>query len=445
MFDWGVDARIKKIYPRDAHAVLLSTSNSSNPDGRCDLYMKCKNTGTMTSFPNLSANDGIQSAPNTSRYNCISWSGAITSYWEWPLDTLSSFYSLDPLVAFDNFYASRGLTRTGATESNGVVALWANVDSLGNRDYTHASVRKGADSNLHGYDWESKAGPNIRLFHPRHDLRGPAYGEIVEYYIRDITSSASSRSIEEDIADGAARIEYVSLTSNEKNYLQNNIEAIDSSIIQRFNALYYEWKDVAEKSVYSNPQQIANCQEYRDVWAFCDSHRELLYTLYDKVGEGEFAATILVGGLTFAQNSTAIKSIKGSASINSNQSDVKTIRPLLSNYIAYIKELLALENESLAKERRRVNTESGISYSNFKDFEVTSSHISFTLDNPAQVSLILLDLSGKVITTVLNDNVLESGSHTYQIPSTADDVYLVQLIIDGHVNVKKVYSNQYER
>lgn len=41
--------------------------------------------------------------------------------------------------------------------------------------------------------------------------------------------------------------------------------------------------------------------------------------------------------------------------------------------------------------------------------------------------------------------MLDSGYYTYQLPTIKDDVSLVQLIIDGHVNVKKVYNNQHKK
>lgn len=440
-FYWGSNARVKRLYRRDVHAVLLSTSSSNYPNGKCDVYMKCKVVGTMSSFPNLLIDDIIQSAPNTWQYNCISWSGAITSYWEWPLDTLSAFYSPNPLTAFDNFYASRGLTRIGATENNGVVALWAIVDSIGNRDYTHASVRKGADSNMHGYDWESKAGANIRLFHPRNDLSGPTYGQIVEYYIKNTASPVSAKTIEEEIADGTARIEYINFTSEEQDYLLENIQTVSNDIVQQFNILYEDWKKVIENSAYSNPEQMASCQEYRSVLAFCNSHHKLLYLLYNKIGEGDFAATKLIADLTFDKNASAIKRVRESALASSTRSGIKTIRPLLSNYTAYVKELLSVENESLARLKKQVNAETGISYSNLYDFEVAPSHVDFSLNSPARVSLVLLDLSGKAISVIVNDTLLDSDNYTYQIPLINDGVYLVQLIINGHVNIKKVYNN----
>lgn len=439
-FDWGTNARIVRSYRRDVHAVLLSTSKSSNPTGKCDLYMKCLNVGAIASFPNLSTDDAIQSSPATSRYNCISWSGAITSYWEWPLDPMSSFYSPDSLTAFDNFYASRGLTRTGATANNGVVALWANIDSIGNRVYTHASVRNGADDNLHGYDWESKAGPNVRLFHPRNALNGLAYGQIVEYYKKNSTSLASSKTIEEEIADGTTRIEYVDFTSNEKEFLFGNIQTINSEIMQRFDVLYGAWRKIIENTVYSNLAQVADCDEYRYVLDFCRQHQELLYLLYEKVGVGELAATKLVADLTFDRNVSVVEYIRESVSDSNARSEIKTIRPLLSNYVAYIKELLSIENNSLVETRRMTSTETGISYSNFNDIEVASSQVDFTLNSSAQVSLLLLDLSGNTLSVIIDDELLDSGNHSFLLPEVTANVFLVQLLINGRVNIKKVYQ-----
>ena len=444
-FDWGTCSRIKKQYTREVNAVLLSSYASSDPRGRCDLYMKCMESDLPEYFEFLEEDDAIQSAPATLdyQYNCISWSGAITSYWEWPPYETSSFYSPDPLTAFDNFYASRGLTRTGANANNGVVALWAYVGSNGYHDYSHASVRNGADNNRHGYDWESKAGALMRSFHPRDAVRGDyieGYGEIVEYYIKNTASTTSLMTLEEEIANGTTKVEYIDLTSEEKGYLSENINTISSDVMQQFNALYNSWKNIVSNTKHSNPYHIANCEEYRNVLAFCSSHDELLYALYDKVCKGELAAMILVGDLTFEDNQSVLENVRESASESTTRSGIKTIRPLQSNNIAYIKELLALENVSLAKSRKQVGGETGISYSNFKEFEVSASHVDFSLNSSAYVSLTLLDLSGKTIYTVIDNKLLDTGNHSYTLPEVKNDVYLVQLIIDGRVNVKKVFN-----
>lgn len=440
-FYWGTYSRIKRRYTRPVHSVLLSTFGSNAPRGRCDLYMRCLESNLPSYFENLKEDDAIQSSPASRQYNCISWSGGITSYWEWPLSNTSLFYSSNPLTAFDSFYASRGLTRVGATADNGVVALWAYVDANGNREYTHASIRNGADGNVHGYDWESKAGQLMRSFHPRDAVGGDrGYGEIVEYYIKNSTSVVSSMTIEEEIADGITRIEYVALNSDEENYLLEKINSISSSVMNQFKTMYNSWNYIAENSKYSNPVHIADCEEYKNVLSFCTSHNELLYALYEKVGNGEFAAMILVGDLTFDANQSVLESVRESASVSTVRSGIKTIRPLQSNNIAYIKELLALENEYLAKSRRQISGETGVSYSNFMEFEVSASNVNFSLNNPTHVSLNLLDLSGNTIYTAINNTLLDSGDYSYTLPEVKNDVYLVQLIIDGRVNVKKVFN-----
>jgi len=256
-FAWGYNSRIKKQYTRPVHAVLLSSFSSSNPTGKCDLYIKCQNSDVMPYFRNLKDDDAIQSSPASGTYNCISWSGAITSYWEWPPSYGSHYYSSNPLTAFDNFYASRGFTRSGATESNAVVALWATVDAYGNRRYTHASVRKGADNNAHGYDWESKPGSLMRTFHPRDALNGDSYGQIVEYYRVVPNTSNYDMTLEEEIAEGLTRVEYVVFSSIEREFISKKINEINSKLLAQFNSLYNVWKDFTENTIYSNPEQIA--------------------------------------------------------------------------------------------------------------------------------------------------------------------------------------------
>lgn len=192
-FYWGLNARVKKSYSQRMWNCFVSAYSSYNPTGSCDIYMRCKNSNIMSWFPNLKADDAIMSAPESGTYNCISWSGGITSYWEWPLSLGSRYYVQgNPLASFDNYYGNNPVrysgsegwtyTRTGATSSNNQIDLW----SL-NGSYTHGSVnarwdnipiRLPANGHPHGYDWESKPVPAMRTFHPRYALNGNAYGNV---------------------------------------------------------------------------------------------------------------------------------------------------------------------------------------------------------------------------------------------------------------------------
>lgn len=115
---------------------------------------------------------------------------------------------------------------------------------------------------------------------------------------------------------------------------------------------------------------------------------------------------------------------------------------MCSNFVAYVKELLSKDNLELSRARKISSETTGISYSNFADFSISSSaetlSVVFSLNHTAKVSLNLLDLSGNKICCALNEKTLESGNHSFKLTAKNGNIYLVQLIIDGRVNVKKV-------
>lgn len=440
-FNWSLNSRIKKKYSRPVHAALLSAYSSYSPTGKCDLYIKCLNSTVMPYFPNLKADDAIQSSPASTTYNCISWSGGITSHWEWPPSPASQYYSSNPLTAFDNFYASRDYTRTGATKSNAIVALWAIVSSSGSREYTHGSVTKG-DGNAHGYDWESKPGSLMRTFHPCDALKGNSYGQIVEYY-KPISTKSIQKTLAEEIADGTATIEYVNFNTEEISLINDRILSIPVKTISDFNNLYENWVQVIDQTPFSNPSQIANCVEYQRIFEFSNSHPECLYILYDRLSEGELAAIILIENLMLnTQERLALMSeVKAEIPV-ATRSGIKVIRPIQSNYVAFVKRLL--DNEIAVPIKRNVKTSSisDISYSNSNDFTIKTTSdeitIDFILDNDEVVSLNVIDLSGNIICNTLSGERLNAGCHSYTLPIKSQGIYLTQLIINGKVNVKKV-------
>lgn len=438
---WGLNSRIKKKYDRTVHSALLSAYSSYNPTGKCDLYIKCKNSTVMSYFPNLKADDAIQSAPSSYNYNCISWSGKITSYWEWPPSPSSSYYDPDPLKAFDKFYASLGYTRTGATKSNAVVALWAIVDSYGNREYTHASVRKG-DGNAHGYDWESKPGSLMRTFHPCDALIGDDYGEIVEYYTT--TTNSTQKTMAEEISDGTTTVEYIEFNSEESSLIENRINSIPYGIKESFNTLYNDWLKITNNTIFSNPNQIIDCKEYKSIYDFCNTNPESIYMLYDKLSVGDFAAVILIENLNLVSpNREAILREIRNESSSVSRSGAKVVRPILSNITAYVKKLL--ENENPVIKTININTagNSGLQFSNSHEFSISSIanslDINFVTTERSKVVLQIMDVYGQVIACPLNGNYLEAGSHNYSLSAPTKGTYLVELVINGKTNVKKVF------
>jgi len=445
-FNWGTNARIKRKFDRPTKAVLVSHNGAYSPVSTLDLYMKCKecHSHVIGNHSNLKDDDVIQSS-SIPGYNCISWSGGITSYWEWPLNSSSSYrdtITYDDLTSFDNFYRSRGLTRVGADSTNAIVALWGNDIGNGVIDYTHASVRNG-DGNLHGYDWESKLGAYERIFHPENALNG--YGHIVEYYTHDPNSSFdSSMSLENEIAEGLSRIEYINFDEYEKNIISNAINDIQDSVMNQFLSLYVKWKYVTDHTMHSSFDLIANCNEFRIALNYCKENCELRYVLFDFLNKGDLASLLLVDALISYDNSEDIKLTHARSKERDMKSNVNTYRSPISNCIAFIKTLIQKDDATnVAKIQSNTTGITGVSYSNSDVFHVSESRdnikIAFNLSHESIISLETLDLSGRTTSAPIIEQRFRAGDHSFTINIGHKDIILIKFTVDGRVNIKKYF------
>ncbi|MDR2087280.1 MAG: T9SS type A sorting domain-containing protein, partial [Dysgonamonadaceae bacterium] len=455
-FNWGVNSRVQKQYVNTVYAVLLSSFGSNNPTGQCDIYVKCQNSTITPYFPNLKADDAIQSAPASTVYNSISWSGGITEYSEWPPSPSSDYYvPNNPLASFDLFYLfprydGCGIfTRTGATSANSVVDLWATGTSESNYDYTHASVKKGADDYAHGYDWESKPNNYMRTFHPRNALRGDSYGNIVKYYRRIGTGGTNSTAciLAEAIADGKAVLENVRFDEDEISLINADIANISTSDVNTFNSLFAAWKSTWASIVFSNPYKFKNSQ-YNSLLSFCRSVQGSVSLVYEKLNQGEQFAVLPVEDLTLTnnvQNQSLLKSIRESnRQLKRTDSGASIVRSPLSNTIKYVKALLAGRKNAFRSSSGVRGADSGISYSNEDKFNIASNasgiSIDFSLDKSARISLSVINLRGEEVASLLQEHTLSAGNHHYSAYLTKG-IYLVKHVVDGNVNVKKIVVN----
>lgn len=449
-FNWGVNARIHKKFSRDMKAILFSTAYSYFPEMKCDVYVGGESqdltnssygSGTVNLtqlFPNLNVADAMQSAPYNNVYNCIAWSGGLCNTWAWPPSNISGDY--DDLKKFDLFYTSERyagcpkFTRQGATADNSVIDLWAIVNSDGTKSYTHASVRRGADSNAHGYDWESKLGALCRLYHQRDALHGSSYGQIVEHY-RLISTAA--KTFDESVAEGLTVIEYNSFTESEKQVIAAHLSKLGSAGISRFAKLYAAWAKVWNSSVYSNPDMIAACDEYKNLLSLCTSDGEYIYAVYAKLADNDICAVklfqdIIKGG----SNEVISKATKFIEDNKTNEAGAFIFRTPQSKSIIIAKALLAQEigdSNSLKK---------GKAFSSDVDFALNNAgntiQLSFTLSDRAVVSAVVVDAYGNVVANLLDNTSLSSGSHQYEYAPQRGGIYFVRLTVDGKTNVRKI-------
>jgi hypothetical protein len=450
-FNWSLNSRVKRNFGGlSIGAVLLSAYGSHNPVGTCDLYAMCQDGTAMSWFPNLKADDAIQSATSSGVYNCISWSGGIIDYWEWPPSSWSQYYKPgDPLGSFDKFYDTvryincMRYTSNGATVSNSMVDLWAL-----NGSYTHASVTKvgndgdPANYHPHGYAWESKAGSLERFFHPRHALNGSTYGAVDKYYRQ--VAGTKSMTLQESLAEGLSVIEHVGFSVSERARVMEMRQALPLSAQDAFETKYNAWVAtwaLPEVAIHSDPRMYANSKEYDELIVFCRKQGRAIWPMvFEKLEQGDFLAINALEDLTLADNIHVLEAVKEENLTKSHAEGGEFIvRSPYINAMKYVKRLLA-SPEVLA------SIDEGIKYSNCYPFAVYPNPsrgnvtVSFALLEPGEVSIRVYDLKGRLVATPMASQRLAIGD--YAIPwnqgNVAPGVYLMQLTVGGVINVKKL-------
>ena len=474
-FSWAYASRINKNFSINIEGMQFSSYSSNTPTGTCDYYIdvnplstetyytgiwpfrkKHTRTPILDLFPNLKADDAMQSAPASEVYNCISWSGGITNYWEWPLSLFSIYFDYGgSKKSFDNFYGSPGryggcmtYSATGATSSNSVVDLWYNPNSygIGQGEYTHGSVTKPGNNMPHGYDWESKPGNGERIFHQRSSLNSVAiggYGTVTDYY--KPTSLKTALLLDESIALGYSVIENVIFTDQEKDIISNSIKLITNNVKEQFENKYNLWKTTwvkPELAKQSNPRMYAQSDEYKDLMVFCISQGKAIWPfIFDKFSQGDFFTINALEDLTLAQNQSVLGKVKKESNLKSmNESGAVIVRSPQTIAMKYIKELLKSSNPD------KSNKDNGIIYSNSFKFNVfpnpanTTSVVSFVLDTDSKISANIVDLNGRVLSVIIDEQIVNAGHYSYnlRLPTEFRGPCLIKLIIDGTVNVQKI-------
>lgn len=208
----------------------------------------------------------------------------------------------------------------------------------------------------------------------------------MEHYIK---SSTSTQSLEEEIANGTSVIEYVDFNDDENRYIAQKEASINSGILTEFEEKYSTWNEIFASSIMSNPDDIANCTEYRDLLALCQSYEELKYVVFKKLGEGDVAAIKLTEDLTLKGNESILEEVRASM-VCAQDLEVKVVRPVLTNAIDFVKRLLNVSSIAPQKAKKSVSETTGISYSNSTDFSVNVSSgelaVSFNLDKKSLLS-----------------------------------------------------------
>lgn len=455
---WSLCSRIKKNYAA-ASSYVYVCAYSAAKTGNCDVYMgniaaTLPTSGEAANFPLLKGEDAIQSAPSDGTYNCIAWSGGITSSWEWPPSSWSTWYVAgNPLAGFDKYFSNTparfpgawNYTRTGATVSNSVVDLWKTAS-----DYTHASVTKPGNNNPHGYDWESKPGTFDRTLHPRNALQNANwYGSVSNYYKPTGTYArlpVAAGAFETDmdaVKAGVAVIDRATLTSGAQEKLRSMLSRTDASFISKFNELYAAWdKTKARNASLSDPSMYCKNAEFENLAAFSQKNTTAAMLLsFDKfVNNGDHFIGELILLLTTNQYGRLLTDVRKERLDNPNDAQGRyKIHGDHDNGVLYVEKILKqLDDKTVISPVEEVIIVT-ISPNPVKD----QFTVQVNLKTAGRVSVQAISTQSRVTKELRTETELPAGTHRFSanakaFGSATGDIIAVQVRVNGVLHTAKV-------
>lgn len=460
-WSWGLASRIKKDFGTDSVRYGFVCAYSPSGTGISDVYLGNLNSEVNNTnypeFPLLKPDDAIRAAPNTGVYNCISWSGGVTSTWIWPPSSYSTYSCANTgtdVTCFDNFYSNNPVrypgawnyTRSGATSANATVDLWAL-----NSYYTHASVRKPGNNHPHGYDWESKPGGTARTFHIRNALTNNSfgYGSVVNYYRATGTfarSAVNTLSFETDadaVKAGVAIFDIAKLTSTADTKLNTLLRKGEIGFKSRFDELYEAWKKTWETNIiYSDPAAYCKNNEFAAMAAYAQKNpRQAMILVFDKFVNGnDHPIGELMLTLTKEKYGYLLDEVKTERLAKPNDEAGRyRIHGDHDNGILYVEKILQLLEITDEQPVVADNINVVVSPNPVKD-RLT---VQLTTTRNSRVSVTAISAQTGMKRVLQPDTELAAGTHRFNLniqgfAGNSGDMIAVQVMVDGQMKTVKV-------
>lgn len=458
-WSWGLASRIRKDFATDSVQYGFVCAYSPGSTGISDVYLGNQNSEVNNTnypeFPLLKPDDAIRAANNTGLYNCISWSGGVTSSWIWPPSAYSTYNcssSGTDVTCFDNFYSNHPVrypgawnyTRTGATSANAIVDVWAL-----NSYYTHASVRKPGNNHPHGYDWESKPGGTARTFHPRNALTNLSYGygAVINYYIPTGTyarNAGMQQSFETDadaVKAGVAIFDVARLTAAADDKLGTLKRKVDNGFNSRFEELYEAWKKTwADNIIYSDPSAYCKNNEFAALAAYAQKNpKNAMVLVFDKFVNGnDHPIGELMWTLTKEKYGYLLDEVKTERLAKPyDEAGRYRVHGDHDNGVLYVEKILKLLE--IPAEVAADNINVVVSPNPVKDrltVQVVTTHNS-------RISVTAISGQTGMKRVLQPDTDMPAGTHRFNLniqgfAGASGDIIAVQVMVDGQVKTVKV-------
>jgi hypothetical protein len=455
---WGLHSRIKKDFSgSDSVQYAYVCAYSPGSTGICDMYAGGGNSNLPVyepqNFPLLPPDDAIKTAEG-GYYNCISWSGGITSTWIWPPSSLSTYNcnSSNYLQCFDNFYSNNPVrypgawnySRTGATAANAVVDLWKTATA-----YTHASVKEPGNNHPHGYDWESKPGGLDRTFHPRNALTNANwYGSVSNYYKPTGTYArfaGTAKGFESDadaVKAGLAIFDKALLTDAAQNKLMKLLQHSDAAFVRQFEELYAEWdKTKADNASLSDPAMYCKNEAYDKLAAMGKKNPQacLLLVMDKFVNSNDHFIGELLVSLANEKYGHLLGEVKTERLTKPNDAQGRyRIHGDHDNGVLYIEKILKELQEAVVKPAAEIVTVTA-SPNPVKDWFT----VKIKLSAAARLSVQASSVQTRNTKMIAAEKEMPAGTYPYTLNAAdfaggSGDIIMLQVTVNGQVKTYKI-------
>lgn len=454
-YEWGNNARIStKLPDRDTdneyiryNVLLSSTSPLCFANDTCDFYHSCWSTPyegsgnlDMYLFPKLRRGDVIESGKageGDNNYDCIAWTLGINSTRIFPNSVDNNLEWFDKLYNNESVLTEYGwfkrpegalkYTRVGATEDNSVIDIWG-VEQGDSTYLTHGSIRKNSDGIPHGYDWESKMGPGVRIFHPRYALRESSYGNVVAHYRIADNQSANNNGLQRRVAASSTNGEFmednINLTPEEETQLNLELNNLPVTVKEEFDRLYHKWKEFVDShSYFSDISHYMKCKEHDTLLTFIHSYKGSVVLVYDKFMKKDFMASAIIKALTNTPNTVY-------ETIWNNLMNDRTIRTAKANITLFIKSALQAQKQEVTKPL----------FENNEGINITTEKSQIKIDTNGDFlisSVIIMDLVTNRVIEVSPVRKLSAGRYLNEY-TVEPSIYSITYMVNGNTKNKKV-------
>lgn len=420
--DWNNNARIDGSLSSGQWLLALTKSYPGSSLPVCDIYTRCEKVDFPDcDMPYLELDDYLIASNSSDYYNSLSWAVG-----EWLIPYWFEFR------ADGNAYADSVLNAYNyvvTTADKASIDLWARTNPDNSLEYSNYSVKSKCHPYAGGYAWESKLTEYKRIFHPRYDLRGDEYGNVIRHY--RLRSTINPDPNPEPFPDpGNPVLANINLTGEEVGQIEAGLCEVSQRASSGFDELYETCKKEGAVKVSLFIDTYEKVKAYKPLLEYCKNNRAFDYLLYQKVCERDILAIKLLKDLTLSGSNAYLwnEAIANVKRICSDQKEGKCLHNAQSYGMYLIKLLLADAKSEPMKDEN-------VTFSNSPLLKVNSNGkhltISFELDTDAIVSVYAGNTEGTIINTAVNKQKLEKGEHSFSYQAPKAGSYVVGLVVNG--------------